>query len=56
MIHEEDLRRYALDNFGNRVPISCVNESSRHSGYKCVYCGGEMIPVLGKKRVHHFSP
>ena len=54
MIHEEDLRRYALDNFGNRVPISCVNESSRHSGYKCVYCGGEMIPVLGKKRVHHF--
>lgn len=54
MITKDSYYRYALNNEGRLVPVSEVNETNRHNGYKCVSCGCELIPALGKKNAHHF--
>ncbi len=36
------------------IHIEEVNEEIRHDGFFCLSCGEELIPVLGKKRRHHF--
>lgn len=46
--------RYALDHEGHLVNVTNVNEENRHDGYRCVSCGGELIPALGKVNVPHF--
>lgn len=45
----------ALDEDGNLIYIDDLSEGTRdqHS-YRCPYCNGPMIPVLGKKNTHHF--
>lgn len=36
------------------IHIDEVNEEMRHDGFFCLSCEEELVPVLGKKRRHHF--
>ena len=54
MISRDCFYRYALGVDGRRIHVSEVNETNRHDGYRCVSCGCELTPVLGKKNAHHF--
>lgn len=49
-----DHRHYVLDNNGQILSIKSVNIWNRHNLFRCIACGDEMIPVLGKIREHHF--
>lgn len=53
-MNKEGFYRYAVDDTGETVHVSTVNETNRHAGYRCISCGGVLIPVLGKKNAHHF--
>lgn len=53
-MNKEGFYRYAVDDTGETIHVSTVNETNRHAGYRCLSCGGEVIPVLGKKNAHHF--
>lgn len=54
MIEKDKYYRHAIDKNGKLIHVSAVTESSRHDGYRCVSCSGELVPVLGKKNAHHF--
>lgn len=54
MISKDGFYRCALGVDGRIVHVSEVNETNRHDGYRCVSCGCELTPVLGKKNAHHF--
>ena len=54
MIEKDKYYRHAIDKNGNLIHVSAVTEASRHDGYRCVCCNGELVPVLGKKYAHHF--
>ena len=54
MIEKDKYYRHAIDKNGNLIHVSSVTEESRHDGYRCVCCNGELVPVLGKKKAHHF--
>ncbi len=54
MIASDSFYRYALNDEERLVSVSDVNESNRYNGYKCVSCGCELTPALGKKNAHHF--
>ena len=45
----------ALDEDGKLIYIDELREETRaQHTYRCPYCNGTMIPVLGKKNTHHF--
>ena len=62
MEHLYSYGNYSNDDFGyalksdqiTLIHIEEVNEETRHEGFICLSCGEELIPVLGKKRRHHF--
>lgn len=53
-IKQDCFHHYAIDNNGEIISIEAIQIDNRHNGYRCVSCGGAMIPVLGKIREHHF--
>lgn len=54
MIGKKSIKyRYALNLEDAIVDIGTVERLSEHS-YKCISCGGDMIPVIGEKRRRHF--
>ena len=54
MIEKNKYYRHAIDKNGNLIHVSSVTEESRHDGYRCVCCNGELVPALGNKNEHHF--
>lgn len=54
MISKKSIKyRYALNLEDAIVDIRAVERMSEHT-YKCISCGGDMIPVIGEKRRRHF--
>lgn len=47
---------FCLDEFNNIVSIKDITEGNRYAHrYKCIECGQEMIPKIGKIKIHHFA-
>ncbi len=47
---------YCLDEEDNLVCIDSITDEDRHTHkYRCLQCGQEMIPKLGKIKIHHFA-